>query len=158
MEVTVGGIISGKRVKITKNNETMGFFKLEDFYGTIDAIVFPKSYLRIQNKIIEDVPVLIRGRLSLREDEEPKIICNSIEEFELPIEKMYLKITKDKEENVDSLVLPLLKKNFGETSVFLYYEEIKVTKVVPKEMSVKVTDKLIKDLEGILGEGSVKCV
>ena len=158
MEVTVGGIISGKRTKITKNNEMMGFFKLEDFYGTIDAIVFPKVYLRLQNKIAEDVPVLIKGRLSLKEDEEPKIICNSIEELNLPVEKLYLKITKDKEELIDSDILPLLKKNYGETSVFLYYEDKKVTKVAPKELNVKVTDALINKLENILGDGTVKCV
>ena len=158
MEVTVGGIISGKRTKITKNNEMMGFFRLEDFYGTIDAIVFPKVYLRLQNKIVEDVPVLIKGRLSLKEDEEPKIICNSIEELNLPVEKLYLKITKDKEELIDSDILPLLKKNYGETSVFLYYEDKKVTKVVPKELNVKVTDALINKLENILGDGTVKCV
>lgn len=158
MEVTVGGIISGKRVKITKNNETMGFFKLEDFYGTIDAIVFPKAYLRLQSKIVEDVPVLIKGRLSLKEDEEPKIVCNSIEEFKLPIEKLYLKIVNDKENLVDRLVLPLIKKHPGSTSVFLYYEAQKVTKIVPREMNVTVTDKLIHELEEILGVGTVKCV
>ena len=158
MEVTVGGMISNKRTKITKNNETMGFFKLEDFYGTIDAIVFPKVYLRIQNKIVEDIPVLIKGRLSLKEDEEPKIICNNIEELNLPVEKLYLKITKDKESFIDSEILPLLRSNYGETKVFLYYEDKKITKVVPSELNVKITDFLIGKLEDVLGKGNVKCV
>ena len=59
---------------------------------------------------------------------------------------------------IDSDILPLLKKNYGETSVFLYYEDKKVTKVVPKELNVKVTDALINKLENILGDGTVKCV
>lgn len=158
MEVTVGGIISGKRTKITKNNDIMGFFKLEDFYGTIDAIVFPKVYSRLQNRIVEDAPVLIKGRLSLKEDEEPKIICNSIDELNLPVEKLYLKITKEKENLIDTDILPLLKKNYGKTSVFLYYADKKVTKVVPKELNVKVTDALINKLENFLGDETVKCV
>lgn len=158
MEVTIGGIISGKRIKITRNNETMAFFRFEDFYGTIDAIVFPKVYLRIQNKIVEDIPVLIKGRLSLKDDEEPKIICNSIEELNLPVEKLYLKITRDKESFIDSELLPLLKRNHGETKVFLYYEDKKVTKLVPNELNVKVTDFLIGKLEEIFGKGNVKSV
>ena len=40
----------------------------------------------------------------------------------------------------------------------LYYEDKKVTKVVPKELNVKVTDALINKLENILGDGTVKCV
>ena len=54
--------------------------------------------------------------------------------------------------------MPLLKKNYGETNVFLYYEDKKVTKVVPKELNVKVTDTLINRLEKVLGNGTVKCV
>ena len=42
--------------------------------------------------------------------------------------------------------------------MFLYYEDKKVTKVVPKELNVKVTDALINKLENILGDGTVKCV
>jgi len=94
MDVTIGGVISNKKMKITKNNEAMGFFKLEDFYGTIESIVFPKAYSRLQNSILEDIPVIIRGRLSLREDEEPKLICNSIEEIKLkPFEIFKKEIT-----------------------------------------------------------------
>ncbi len=158
MEVTVGGIISNKKVKITKNNETMGLFKLEDLYGTIDAIVFPKAYIRLQNSIKEDIPVIIKGRLSLREDEEPKIICNYIEEVKLKVSKIYLKIEVEKEGIVDSNILPLLKRHSGDTKVLLYYAKDKLTKVAPPEFNVEVSDRLLEELGEILGAECVKCV
>lgn len=158
MEVSICGIISNKKTKITRNNETMAFFKIEDLYGTIDAIVFPKTYSRLQNSIKEDIPVIIKGRLSLREDEEPKIICNSIEEINLVPSKLYLKIETDKENIVDSTILPILSKNHGDTSVMLYYSKDKITKVAPKEYNVNVSDEMLKELSGVLGEENVKCV
>ena len=158
MEVSICGIISSKRTKITKNNETMAFFKIEDLYGTINAIVFPKTYGRLQNSIKEDIPVVIKGRLSLREDEEPKIICNSIEEINLVPSKLYLKIEENKENIVDTSILPILSKDHGDTSVMLYYSKDKITKVAPKEYNVNVSDELLKELSDVLGVENVKCV
>ena len=57
--------------------------------------------------------------------------------------------------------LPLYKELLGDGSKLgmkFYYEEQKVTKIAPRELNVKVTDKLIKQLEEVLGEGTVKCV
>ena len=158
MEVSICGIISSKRTKITKNNETMAFFKIEDLYGTINAIVFPKTYGRLQNSIKEDIPVVIKGRLSLREDEEPKIICNSIEEINLVPSKLYLKIEENEENIVDTTILPILSKSHGDTSVMLYYSKDKITKVAPKEYNVNVSDEILKELSRVLGEENVKCV
>ncbi len=158
MEVSICGIISNKKTKITKNNETMAFFKIEDLYGTINAIVFPKTYSRLQNSIKEDIPVVIKGRLSLREDEEPKIICNSIEEINLVPSKLYLKIEENEENIVDTTILPILSKSHGDTSVMLYYSKDKITKVAPKEYNVNVSDEILKELSRVLGEENVKCV
>ena len=158
MDVTIGGIISNKKMKITKNNESMGFFKLEDFYGTIDAIIFPKSYGRLQNSIVEDTPVIIKGRLSLREDEEPKLICNSIEEIKLKPSKLYLKINVEMEDKVDNMLLPILTRHLGHTNVLLYYAKDKVTKKVPDRFNVDVSARLLLELKKILGEDNVKCV
>ncbi len=158
MDVTIGGIIENPRSKITKNNEKMGFFSLEDFYGTIDVIVFPKVYWKIEECIKEDVPVIIKGRLSLREDEAPKIICNFIEEIKLVASKLYLKIDEKNEGIVDDKIIPILKSSLGSTAVMLYYSREKVTKVVPKELSVNVSEHLIRELKEVLGEENVKCV
>ncbi|MBP3284468.1 MAG: DNA polymerase III subunit alpha [Clostridia bacterium] len=157
MDVCVGGIIVGRKNKITKNNEMMSFLTLEDFYGTLEVIVFPKTYQKIASVLQEDVPILLKGRLSLREDEEPKIICQSAELLEIGAERIYLKITLAMEEKVQS-VISLLQKSKGTTRVCFYYEREKVTKVAPESLSVRVTEELVEALENLLGEGCVKLV
>lgn len=71
-------IISSMRKKITKNNSTMAYLSVEDIYGAIDVIVFPSIYTENVQLLNEGNVILLRGRLSLREDEPPKIVCEFI--------------------------------------------------------------------------------
>ena len=72
-------IITGVKKKITKNNSTMAFLTVEDVYGAIEVIAFSKIYERQAMLLSEGNIVLIHGRLSLREDEDAKIVCESVE-------------------------------------------------------------------------------
>ena len=78
MEVTVGGIITAVRRKATKNNTMMAFVTLEDLYGSMELLVFPKIYSQYTGLLTEDSVVVVKGRLSLREDDTPKILPDSI--------------------------------------------------------------------------------
>ncbi|MEG2719911.1 MAG: DNA polymerase III subunit alpha, partial [Oscillospiraceae bacterium] len=77
--VKVLGIITSVKKKITKNDTTMAFFTIEDIYGSIEVIAFPKIYQTYGNSIITGSVLLIRGRLSLRDDESAKIVLDTIE-------------------------------------------------------------------------------
>lgn len=72
-------IITNVRKKITKNNTTMAFVTTEDVFGSIEVIVFPKIYEQQTQLFAEGNIVLIHGRLSVREDEEAKLVCESVE-------------------------------------------------------------------------------
>lgn len=72
-------IITNVRKKITKNNTTMAFVTTEDVFGSIEVIVFPKIYEQQTQLFAEGNIVLIHGRLSVREDEETKLVCESVE-------------------------------------------------------------------------------
>ena len=72
-------IITAVRKKITKNNSTMAFLTVEDMFGSVEVIVFSKIYERQTHLLSEGNIVLIHGRLSLREDEDAKIVCESVE-------------------------------------------------------------------------------
>lgn len=72
-------IITNVRKKITKNNTTMAFVTAEDVFGSIEVIVFPKIYEQQTQLFAEGNIVLIHGRLSVREDEETKLVCESVE-------------------------------------------------------------------------------
>ncbi|MDR2647177.1 MAG: DNA polymerase III subunit alpha [Oscillospiraceae bacterium] len=70
-------IVSVKR-KIVKNNQTMAFLTVEDMFGQMEVLVFPSTLDRFLGEIAEGRTVLIRGRLSLQENKDAKIICNEI--------------------------------------------------------------------------------
>ena len=79
--VKIAGIISKIKKKITKNNTLMAFVTLDDLYGSFETIVFESVYNKYQTYLEEDKIILIEGRLSIREDEDPKIIAQSIKEI-----------------------------------------------------------------------------
>ena len=85
-------ILATVRKKITKNNTTMAFLSLEDVYGSVECLVFPKSYDKIGEYLVEDNIVLITGRVSLKDDEVPKLLCEDvIPENEIPEDELLLK-------------------------------------------------------------------
>ena len=81
-QVKYAGIISSVKKKYTKNNTIMAFVTVEDLYGSTEIIVFDSCYNRCSNSLIEDNIVLVDGRLSIKEDDDVKIVANTIIDFE----------------------------------------------------------------------------
>ncbi|MBR1702273.1 MAG: DNA polymerase III subunit alpha [Lachnospiraceae bacterium] len=79
--VIVGGIIAGKTIKYTKNDQMMAFLTLEDMVGSVEVIVFPKSYETYGKLLAEDEKIFVRGRTSVEEDKDAKLICEEIYTF-----------------------------------------------------------------------------
>ena len=79
---TVGGIITAKTIKHTKNNKMMAFLTLEDLAGTVEIVVFPRDYEKYQRMLRQDDKVFIRGRVSEEDDAPSKLICESVVPFE----------------------------------------------------------------------------
>ncbi len=90
-KVVVGGMITHVSKKLTRNNDMMAFIVLEDLYSSIEVIVFPKIFNMARSIINEDEVVLLKGRVSLREDEQPKLICEVMEPLiKINSEKLYI--------------------------------------------------------------------
>lgn len=100
--IKFAGIINSVKKKYTKTNKIMAFVTVEDLYGSCEVIIFENCYQSCLNILVEDNVVLVEGRLSIREDEEPKIVANSIKEFES---------VKNKELILDITNLDDIKKN-----------------------------------------------
>ncbi len=79
--VTFAGMITSVTLKTTKNGERMAFFGLEDRFSEIECLVFARKYAEVSYLIRTDIGVCVSGNLSLREDESPKLLVNSIEEL-----------------------------------------------------------------------------
>ncbi len=155
--VKIGGIVVEKKNKITKNNHMMAFITLEDFFGTIECIVFPKTYSNYNRILDENDLVVIEGRLSMSEVEEPKIICEKIMPLnKYKLDKLYLKIPKDKNNHIFDKINSILRKNPGDTPIYIYLENTKQTLVADKSLWINSSDEnTINDLEELLGKGNV---
>ena len=81
-EAVIGGIISEKTIKYTKNGEVMAFLSIEDLTGTVEVIVFPRTYEENADALEEDNKIFIRGRISLEEEKDGKLIASKITPFE----------------------------------------------------------------------------
>ncbi len=78
----VGGMIADKTVKYTKNDKVMAFLSLEDLVGSVEIVVFPKDYEKYANLLQEDAKIFVKGRSSVEEDKDGKLICEQIVSFE----------------------------------------------------------------------------
>jgi DNA polymerase-3 subunit alpha len=135
----------------------MAFITVEDLYGTMEVIVFPTVYNRFSGLLEDESMVLINGRISIKEDEQPKIICDDVKPLKkIKIQKLYLKIQK--EDSMEASVESLLKFFNGNTPVCLYNEDNKSVKVLEKDYWVDMNDCLMKELKCRLGEENVKVV
>jgi DNA polymerase-3 subunit alpha len=80
-EYTIGGMIEAVTVKTTKRGDNMAFVTLEDLYGTMELIVFPREYNRYRDKLVKNAKILVTGRASVSE-RDAKLILSTLETFD----------------------------------------------------------------------------
>lgn len=80
-KVKYAGIITAIKKKYTKNNKIMAFITIEDLYGTAEIIAFENAVINAGKSLIEENIVVVDGRLSIRDDQEPTIIANEIKDL-----------------------------------------------------------------------------
>ncbi len=162
-EVFIGGIINKAKFTMTrKTGEKMAIVKLEDLNGLVEVLVFPRAYTKIGGLIRDDAIVFIKGRVSLRE-QEPKLIAEDI----IPLEEVKKRFTRSMSisimsaglgEDTLSSIKSLLARYRGNIPVYLSVltpDEKRVDIQASDDLKVKPDDKLIEELEELLGEGTV---
>ena len=157
--VTIGGMIAEKKIKYTKNEKVMAFLQVEDLVGSVEVIVFPKDYERYGNSIVEDGKIFVKGRVSLEEDKDAKLICEQITPFEQVPRKLWIKFpTRDAYEEKREEVFSILRESEGRDSVVIYVENPKAMNPLSANWNVEANGMLVERLEKAFGEGNVKVV
>lgn len=158
-DVVIGGMISGKTVKTTKNNKLMAFLTIEDLVGTVEVLVFPNDYESNKQYLELDQKVFIRGRVSIGEDPRGKLICENIVPFDQVPGELWIKFA-DKEEYDRAYIelFSLLEENPGKDRVVLYLEREKAVKRLPSSQGVDGGPELVGILSAKYGEKNVKLV
>ncbi len=154
---TIGGIIADKKIKYTKNDKIMAFLQVEDLLGSIEVIVFPKDYEKNSALLTEDSKVFIKGRVSVEEDKDGKLICERITGFDEISRKLWIKFPdKEAYEAAEKELLSQLAQSDGKDSVCIYVENPKSLKNLPPNRNVKADKELVDRLAALYGEGNVK--
>ncbi|MCX7885569.1 MAG: DNA polymerase III subunit alpha [Caloramator sp.] len=160
--VIIGGIISQVNIKSTKKNDIMAFAKVEDVFSSIEVLIFPKIYQKCSKMLLEDNMVIIKGRISIREDEQPKIIAEDIEPLKkqsiIDNRKVYIRLNDLSWKKQIENLKPLLLKHKGSNPVYVVLMESKQTLMASREMWVAISDEFIKELNDILGNENVKII
>ncbi|QUH31962.1 DNA polymerase III subunit alpha [Vallitalea guaymasensis] len=156
-EVVIGGMITAKTVKSTRNNKMMAFITLEDLYGMVEIIIFPNDYEKNKNIINEDAKIFVKGRVSIVDEQDSKIILQRIIPFENIKNNLYIKV-KDfntYKELYDQIVKPISEYK-GEDKVIIYLEKEKTIKKLQNNYNVNINNELLTKLKLILGQECVK--
>ena len=158
-QVILGGMISGKTVKYTKNNRVMAFLQLEDLVGTVEVVVFPNVYEKNTAALTEDARIFVSGHVDAGDDRAAKLICDRIVPFEAAKRELWIQFPNQKNclEREPEL-LALLSDSDGQDSVVLYTAEEKSMKRLPAGQTVDAGSALIEKLEKSFGKGNVKVV
>ena len=156
-EVVIGGLIADKKIKYTKNDKVMAFINLEDLVGNVEVIVFPKDYEKYSSKIQEDSKVFIKGRVSVEEDKDAKLICQNIMTFDEVPKKLWIQFeTKEDYLKSDSELMEMIRESDGNDRVIIYIKGTKEKKVLPPNLSVLAGKELVEILSEKFGEENVK--
>ena len=157
--VIVGGMITEKTIKYTKNNKTMAFITLEDLVGTVEVIIFPKDYEKYHHLLNEDEKVFIRGRANVEEEKDGKIICEQIYSFDDTKRELWLQFeTKEAFEEKEQQLYEMLHDSDGKDSVVIYISSIKAMKKLPESQNVCADMVIVNNLTNFLGKNNVKVV
>ena len=158
-QVVVGGMITGKTVKYTKNNRVMAFLQLEDLVGSVEVVVFPNVYERNSGALTEEAKIFVSGHVSAEDDKASKLICDRIIPFEAGKRELWIQFPNQEEcLRREAELLGLLADSDGRDSVVLYAAAEKSVKRLPAGQTVDADREFIVKLEQSFGKGNVKVV
>ena len=161
--IKIVGLIAKIKQTITRvKQEKMAILKLEDLNGVVEALVFPRAYQKISRYIQLNTVVHILGTLNLKED-TPKIIVDDL----FPFEEIYKLITAMNinlsgiRENIFESLKTLLADYRGSIPIYLHLDtpaKSRVQLVVGQNLYVTPSEKLIEEIENLLGEERLSLV
>lgn len=167
--VSMGGMIVQTHAKATKKGAMMGFITLEDQTGQVECLLFPRTYEKYAPMLAEDQAVLVTGRLSVREDEDIKLVADIVEPLSPPEKidtrtdaqraqaaktKLYLRLKRETLPQAQAL----LAKAPGEIPVYVNLPEEGITLLCPRELWVSDGAQAMALLSVLLPQQDMKVV
>lgn len=158
--VAIIAMLRSKKMFTTKKGQQMCFTGVEDLSGDIEVIVFPAVYERARGLLQAGEKLAITGKISIKDDEEPKILADEILPVGAKIEAfkkmtVCVRLRSDEKEKVAAL-RDLAEENPGENKLQVYLSDILKLTVLKGADSLRFDDKTLEGLMEIFGQQNVK--
>lgn len=164
--VTLLGMVVGVRKKATKNNAQMAFVSLEDMYGAITALVFPKVLEQYGSLLYEGAVVEVQGKLSFTEDKAPELVCQSLGKPADPVSVkapagkpvrpgLYLRLSSQQDPRYDKAMRYIAVFDGGATDLYLTFQDTGKLLRAPAKFRVEINRPLLRALKELLGAENV---
>ena len=155
--VIIGGMITAKTVKSTKNNKMMAFITLEDLVGTVEVVIFPNDYERHQRNLNVDQKVYIRGRVSASEDQQAKLVCERIVPFDEIPKEIWIKFdSKEAYLKREMELYRMLENESGSDRIVIFCAKEKAVKRLENRYAVRADEGMMHKLRSTYGQENVK--
>ena len=158
-KVIIGGMITERTIKYTRNNKVMAFLTVEDLVGNVEVVVFPRDYEKWQTLITDDARVFIQGRVNAEDDRPSKLILEKVHSFEDIPREIWIQF-KDKAEYsaAEAELQSFLQSASGTSAVVIYLKDVKAMKRLPAAFCIRINEEILSELKKKYGESNVKLV
>jgi DNA polymerase-3 subunit alpha len=158
-QVVIGGMITAKNVKFTRNNQPMAFLTVEDLVGSVEVIVFPRIYEKYRELLNEDQKVFIYGHAQVKEDANAQLIADQLLGFEEVPRNVWIQFENmadynAKEENLREII----KDMDGRDGIVIYLKAEKQMKKLPPNYNILANRENLNALIHAYSEENVKVV
>ncbi|WP_099467227.1 DNA polymerase III subunit alpha [Konateibacter massiliensis] len=157
--VVVGGMITSKNIKHTRNDKMMAFITVEDLVGAVEVVVFPNDYERNSAKLIVDNKVFVQGKVNAEDEKDGKIICEKIIPFDALEKEVWIKFAnKELFQEKEETLYNMIQASDGNDGIIIYIEDVKAMKKLPPSRNIRADKMLVGELVKYFGEKNVKVV
>ena len=158
-KVIVGGMITDKTIKYTKNNKVMAFLTVEDLVGTVEVVVFPRDYEKCQMFLNEDARLFIQGRVSAEDDKASKLILEKVRLFDDMPRELWLQFeSREEYAKAETGLVDDLMESRGNSTVVIYLKDVKAMKKLPPAYQVHIEASWLERMCEKYGSSNVKIV
>lgn len=155
----IGGMITGITVKTTRTNSMMAFLTLEDMYGTVEIIVFPRDFEKNRSMFVEDRKVFIVGKVAVEEERPAKLILQKIIPFEQIPKQIWIQFeNKAAYQKEEEFLSRMLRENPGEAELVIYCKSEKAKKSYGLQSKIALSDSVREKLAEKYKTENVKVV
>lgn len=155
----IGGMITERTVKATKTNQMMAFITIEDLFGTVEVVVFPRDYEKNREYLEIDQKVFVRGRVSEEDEKASKLICEKVIPFEQTKKELWIQFP-DKISYLENeqIVYGYLADSEGDDTVVIYCQAERAVKRLPRNKNIQINPQVLSRLMNHFGEKRIKVV